>query len=804
MKRTLSLTQFTRLVVTLGLALPFGAMAASYSLMGWNDLGMHCMDSDYSVFSILPPYNTIHGQFLVQGHPVTPASGYTITYEAVADPSGSSNSTSEGKTQFWQYIEPLYGVALPVNMGLAGYAMPGSSNAPQTMHFETNLNWFTAEGIPLTPFDDAGQKNYYPLMRLIAWDAGNNPVATNDIVLPISDEMDCRACHASGTASPAEPAAGWVWAGNPERDYRLNILRLHDEMQASASYSSVLASNDYNPAGLYRSVTVDGKPVLCAKCHRSNALPGTGFGTIPPLTQAIHSRHATVTDPETGLELNNIANRASCYRCHPGSETRCLRGVMGDYVAANGSRAIQCQSCHGSMSAVGAATREGWFNEPNCQACHTGTATSNNGQIRYDNALLPSGQLRQPVNATFATQPNVPVAGLTLYRFSTGHGGLQCEACHGSTHAEYPSHANDNIRIVESQGHAGVLSECTACHTTMPVTVNGGPHGMHPVGQTWVSRHGNVAEDGNSGQCQVCHGTDYRGTVLSKMQADRTLSAFGTKHFWRGFQVGCYACHNGPGSESATPNTPALVNNVSASTTSENPVAITLPASDVNGNPLTLRIVSQPQHGALALNDTTATYVSDPGFVGTDTFTFAAWDGSTDSNLGTGTVTVAQGAFSISAKTLVPPEFPADWPVPFVAYATASNVNATVTYDWDFGDGTTHGTDQFSQHTYSSPVTYSWTLIATVQAGATQASTTETGTVQISQPMTLAALHSGNQVLVSWPRSSVDAILEANSALAPTSPWYWLTNTPTANPDHLTLTIDNPSGASFYRLRRAQ
>ena len=35
--------------------------------MGWNNLGMHCMDSDYSVFSILPPYNTINAQLIVGG-----------------------------------------------------------------------------------------------------------------------------------------------------------------------------------------------------------------------------------------------------------------------------------------------------------------------------------------------------------------------------------------------------------------------------------------------------------------------------------------------------------------------------------------------------------------------------------------------------------------------------------------------------------------------------------------------------------------------------------------------------------------
>ena len=42
---------------------------------------MHCMDSDYSVFSILPPYNTIEAQLMVGGRLVTNGSGYTVTYE---------------------------------------------------------------------------------------------------------------------------------------------------------------------------------------------------------------------------------------------------------------------------------------------------------------------------------------------------------------------------------------------------------------------------------------------------------------------------------------------------------------------------------------------------------------------------------------------------------------------------------------------------------------------------------------------------------------------------------------------------
>jgi len=66
------------LAVVFALALPL--WAANNQILGWNNLGMHCMDSDYSVFSILPPYNTIESQLIVGGKLVTNGSGYTVTY----------------------------------------------------------------------------------------------------------------------------------------------------------------------------------------------------------------------------------------------------------------------------------------------------------------------------------------------------------------------------------------------------------------------------------------------------------------------------------------------------------------------------------------------------------------------------------------------------------------------------------------------------------------------------------------------------------------------------------------------------
>ena len=74
-------------------------------------------------------------------------------------------------------------------------------------------------------------------------------------------------------------------------------------------------------------------------------------------------------------------------------------------------------------------------------------------------------------------------------------------------------------------------------------------------------------------------GADYRGTVLSRAQGDRTQRAFGSKHFWRGFQMGCYTCHRGPNSETANSNRVAAVSDGNATTAVNTPVGVMLVAS---------------------------------------------------------------------------------------------------------------------------------------------------------------------------------------------------------------------------------
>ena len=357
-------------VAAVGLFLgPLGALPPSgWTVVGWNNLGMHCLDADFGVFATLPPYNTIQAHLIdPTGKLVTSATGLTVTYEAVADPTGSINTTSAGKTNFWDNVQNLFGAALPVNAGLKGKNMPGAGNPPQPMTFDPSLNWFIAEGIPLTPFDDAGKKNTYPLMRIRARDASGNLLASTDIVLPVSDEMDCSSCHASGSAPAARPSSGWVFDANTQRDFRRNIIRIHDDRNlGNPAYLAALTAAGYNSAGLTQSVEVDRKSVLCANCHVSEALAGSGRAGISALTTAMHRRHSGVIDPTNGLALDATANRSACYRCHPGSTTRCLRGVMGAAVAADGTLSMQCQSCHGLMSAVGSPARTGWLDETSC------------------------------------------------------------------------------------------------------------------------------------------------------------------------------------------------------------------------------------------------------------------------------------------------------------------------------------------------------------------------------------------------------------------------------------------------------
>jgi hypothetical protein len=323
----------------------------------------------------------------------------------------------------------------------------------------------------------------------------------------------------------------------------------------------------------------------------------------------MHSHHATVTDasgatlfpampPPVDATGNyrdpNMADdilQETCYQCHPGRRTNCLRGAM-----ANGG--MLCQDCHGDMQQVGddfsrnvSASNVGafevhddfytnpntprvpWANEPGCGSCHTGDATDNkHGDAGTVGAISDNIRLMQawlvgdakatpivPTNKRFAEDTVAATGNPMLYRVSTGHEGILCESCHGATHAIFPNanpNANDNVASIQLQGHSGVISECSSCHTGDLGDTLKGPHGMHAVGSAGKDfaegDHEDKAED-NADDCRACHGKNGEGTVLSAMFTDRVLKCDekttfcpngDSQLFQKGHQVTCSDCHD--------------------------------------------------------------------------------------------------------------------------------------------------------------------------------------------------------------------------------------------------------------------
>lgn len=372
------------------------AQAARYVVLAWNDLGMHCYNRDFQDLAVLPPFNTLWTQVIEVGDPPRIVTeGITVSYRF------PNNTYSVGKSNFWTYDQALFGVNLPANVGLFGKGLAGT--------MDKKADHFVAEGIPLTEFQDSAPSVRYPyqLAEIVVRDSGTGAVlASLTTVAPVSTEMTCNECHYNGGVEG-------ISTGRVET----NILTLHDE-----------ENMDEYPAG-HRGALMNRRPVLCAECHSSNALAAPGVAGLPSLSRAMHSKHAE----EAGIP----STTAGCYLCHPGPQTKCLRGVMST------EHGMTCIDCHGTMNQV-ASNPSPWLIEPRCDAaaCHGPKYAQNN----------------------------------ILYRMSSDHGGVYCAACHDSPHAIAPSsEPNDAIKFIALQGKSGTLAKCTVCHDSQPA--GPGPHG---------------------------------------------------------------------------------------------------------------------------------------------------------------------------------------------------------------------------------------------------------------------------------------------------------------------------------------
>jgi hypothetical protein len=507
------------------------AAAQTHVVFGNNDSGMHCIDNDFSTWAILGLGNFLHAQVVQKGSggslpQLLTNTQVNVTYRAVTSPKSAINTTSIGKTNFWTYVTALYGLSPAPDTGFLGASMPGTGNIPQPLAlFDAAANRFTAPGIPITPLNDKRQKQYYPLMQVEARD-GNTVLGGTPVVLPISDEMHCDSCHATHKVAARESGIAWSKVKNKNIQTRQNILILHD-----ADFGTNLMGS---------------QPVLCASCHYSAATDTLTHGqiTVNPLpdpmadpkdlSTAMHLKHSTVITT-SGLK--------ACYNCHPGTKTKCYRDPMF-------KAKIVCQDCHGGLAQVAGVnlTRQPWIDLPKCQSCHTGDAVSHLGasiilDVAYDDPATAAPRLAP--GSRFAENPN------TLFKNSLGHQGIACESCHGSPHAIWETNkSNDNLAAKTIQGHAGMITECVACHGAgfSPSGLEG-PHGLHVVNsQSFVNGGHEDLFESNRASCQACHGLNGEGTVLSKTPVKRTFNIEdGRKKTIRAdARIHCSMCHENP------------------------------------------------------------------------------------------------------------------------------------------------------------------------------------------------------------------------------------------------------------------
>ncbi|HEU5291517.1 MAG TPA: Ig-like domain-containing protein [Cyclobacteriaceae bacterium] len=82
-------------------------------------------------------------------------------------------------------------------------------------------------------------------------------------------------------------------------------------------------------------------------------------------------------------------------------------------------------------------------------------------------------------------------------------------------------------------------------------------------------------------------------------------------------------------------NDDPIANSQNATFDLNTPKAITLTGSDIDGDPLTFTVLTQPANGVLSGTEPNVTYTPNNGFTGSDSFTFHVNDGTTDSNTAT-------------------------------------------------------------------------------------------------------------------------------------------------------------------------
>ena len=184
---------------------------------------MHCYSPDFSNLAVLPPYNTLVAKVIKVGDPPQIVNSGVIVEYSFPDNTYSAGKTgSPDKTNFWNYVNALFGVNPAPNVGLTGKRLSG------TMDLAPSGDSYVAEGIPLTDVldKDAATGVAYPFQKaLITVKDTSNPVtvlAQLTVVAPVSTELMCANCHDDTMDATTK------YPITPTGKVETNILALHD------------------------------------------------------------------------------------------------------------------------------------------------------------------------------------------------------------------------------------------------------------------------------------------------------------------------------------------------------------------------------------------------------------------------------------------------------------------------------------------------------------------------------------------------------------------------------------------------
>jgi hypothetical protein len=410
-------------------------------------------------------------------------------------------------------------------------------------------NWWSADGIPMLPVDDAGRSNPYPLMRIQAKKNGSI-LASTDVVLPVASEADCHNCHAQmidcadmslsaliqtdscnevaisptgKTQTVFEVAALEEAPGlNPDQQLlnasKINILRLHDVKHGNVyptDWGLCDAANNANDSSQWNENCLSKKtPIQCSQCHYSPALDLAQLGPTDNIEQQVFQE-------SVGLSMSSVMHKFHGQ----------YLDLFPDMPAPNNPIRKQNASANGFPQAQTGQSLEQYVLQETCYQCHPGKRAQ-----CLRGAMASGGVVCQDCHGEMADVGHDFTSGGSRVPWASQP---KCQSCHtgDAKTKNHPSGAlvaDDGIRLLQAyvndanspiaspnsrfaeneslyrlsgnknnqtstQGHGGVM--CEGCH--------GSTHAIWPNEN--FNANDNVAAiqlQGHTGtitECRTCH-----------------------------------------------------------------------------------------------------------------------------------------------------------------------------------------------------------------------------------------------------------------------------------------------------------